>query len=266
MFVSKSLTITCIDLVLKQLAVAFLIYRILLIELSVLSQFQIPLKLRRRVIIARIIRSGYNLIKAWKRLASAKTLQTHFNNRIMYSQKWYFTTSKLLRSTIPKNESLYHTFKKRPQNKSTNNYSIFSTSTKSTINYRKKTTPKWVFLNPSNHSFFYFSLSLWPSLSGSVWLSRQRKSRRLIYKRRNNLENARTKSREQQKKALQVTLIVYRNSSKKVESLDRSGILLCRHNDFDVINGVHSNRLARKKGPFPQSAVERTNNAAHYTT
>ena len=123
------------------------------------------------MIIARIIRSGYNLIKAWKRLASAKTLQTHFNNRIMYSQKRYFTTSKLLRSTIPKHESLYHTFKKRPQNKSTNNYSIFSTSTKSTINYRKKTTPKWVFLNPSNHSFFYFSLSLWPSLSGSVWLA-----------------------------------------------------------------------------------------------
>ena len=67
---------------------------ILSIELSVLSQFQIPLKLRRRVIIARIIRSGYHLIKAWKRLASAKTLQTHFNNRIIYSQKWYFTTSK----------------------------------------------------------------------------------------------------------------------------------------------------------------------------
>ena len=56
--------------------VAFLIYRILSIELSVLSQFQIPLKLRRRMIIARIIRSGYNLIKAWKRLASAKTLPT----------------------------------------------------------------------------------------------------------------------------------------------------------------------------------------------
>ena len=95
--------------------------------------------------------------------------------------------------------------------------------------------------------------------------SRQRKSRRLIYKRRNNLENARTKSREQQKKALRVTLIVYQNSSKKVESLDRSGILLCRHNDFDLINGVHNNRLARKKGSFPQSAVERTNNAALYT-
>ena len=80
----------------------FIINRILSIELSVLSQFQIPLKLRRRMIIARIIRSSYNLIKAWKRLASAKTLQTHFNNRIIYSQKWYFTTSKLLRSTIPK--------------------------------------------------------------------------------------------------------------------------------------------------------------------
>ena len=119
--------------------VAFLIYRILLIELSVLSQFQIPLKLRRRVIIARIIRSGYNLIKAWKRLASAKTLQTHFSNRIIYLQKLYFTTSKLLRSTIPKIITLPH-IQERPQNKSTNNYSIFSTFTKSTINYRKKTT------------------------------------------------------------------------------------------------------------------------------
>ena len=48
------------------ITVAFLIYRILLIELSVLSQFQIPLKLRRRVIIARIIRSGYNLVKLGK--------------------------------------------------------------------------------------------------------------------------------------------------------------------------------------------------------
>ena len=57
-------------------SVACLIYRILLIELSVLSQFQIPLKMRRRMIIAWIIRSGYNLIKAWKRLASAKTLPT----------------------------------------------------------------------------------------------------------------------------------------------------------------------------------------------
>ena len=90
------------------------VYRILSIELSVLSQFQISLKLRRPVIIARIIRSGYNLIKAWKRLASAKTLQTHFNNRIIYSQKWYFTTSKLLRSTIPKmNHFITHSRKDR---------------------------------------------------------------------------------------------------------------------------------------------------------
>ena len=122
------------------------------------------------MIIARMIRSGYNLIKAWKRLASAKTLQTHFNNRIMYSQKWYFTTSKLLRSSIQKNESLYHTFKKRPQNKSTNNYSIFSTSTKSTINYRKKQHRNGSSLTRQTTLFFYFSLSLWPSLSGSVWL------------------------------------------------------------------------------------------------
>ena len=153
------------------------------------------------MIIARIIRSGYNLIKAWKRLASAKTLQTHFNNRIMDSQKWYFTTSKLLRSTIPKNESLYHTFKKRPQNKSTNNYSIFSTSTKSTINYRKKQHRNGSSLTRQTTLFSIFR-SLFGPLSRALSGSRQRKSRRLIYKRRNNLENARTKSREQQEKSI----------------------------------------------------------------
>ena len=174
-----------------------------------------------------------------------------------------FKTSSLNDS---KNESLYHTFKKRPQNKSTNNYSIFSTSTKSTINYRKKKRHRnGSSLTRQTTLFSIFALSLALAFSRALSESRQRKSRRLIYKRRNNLENARTKSREQQKKALQVTLIAYRNSSKKVESLDRSGILLCRHNNLDVINGVHSNRLARKKGSFPQSAVERTNNAALYT-
>ena len=121
--------------------VAFLIYMILLIELSVLSQFQIPLKLRRLVIMARIIRSGYNLIKAWKRLASAKTLQTHFNNRIIYSQKWYFTTSKLLRSTIPILFILPHN-QERPQNESTNNCSITLHVNKIHNNLsQKKTTP-----------------------------------------------------------------------------------------------------------------------------
>ena len=70
---------------------------------------------------------------------------------------------------------------------------------------------------------------------------------------------------KKEKKAFQVMLIVYRNSSKKVESLDRSGILLCRNNDLDVIKGVHSNPLARKKGSFPQSVAERTNDAALYT-
>ena len=60
-------------------------------------------------------------------------------------------------------------------------------------------------------------------------------------------------------------LIAYRNSSKKVESLDRSGILLCRNNEFDVIKGVHSNRLARKKKGLFSVMAERTNNAALYT-
>ena len=169
-----------------------------------------------------------------------------------------FKTSSLNDS---KNESLYHTFKKRPQNKSTNNYSIFSTSTKSTINYRKKQHRNGSSLTRQTTLF-----SIFRSLSGSVWLSLGKENPVALYindetiwrtLERNHVNN--------KKKALQVTLIVYRNSSKKVEPLDRSGILLCRHNDFDVINGVHSNRLARKKGSFPQSAVERTNNAALYT-
>ena len=73
------------------------------------------------------------------------------------------------------------------------------------------------------------------------------------------------KSREKRKKSISSMLMVYRKSLKKVESLDRSGILLRHNNDLDVIKGVHSNPLARKKGSFPQSVAERTNDAALYT-
>ena len=123
------------------------------------------------MIIARIIRSGYNLIKAWKRLASSKTLQTHFNNRIIYSQKWYFTTSNFFAQRFQKLVTLPHN-QERPQNKSTNNYSIFSTSTKSTINYRKKKQHRdGSSLTRQTTPFLFFALSLALSLSGLVSLS-----------------------------------------------------------------------------------------------
>ena len=46
-------------------------------------------------------------------------------------------------------------------------------------------------------------------------------------------------------------VIGYRNSSKKQESLDQSGILVCRNNDCDVIKTyLQQNPVARKKGLF----------------
>ena len=36
----------------------------------------------------------------------------------------------------------------------------------------------------------------------------------------------------------------------ELDALDQSGNLLCRNNDCDVIKGIHSNPLARKKGSF----------------
>ena len=148
-----------------------------------------------------------------------------------------------------------------------------STSTKSTINYRKKQHRNGSSLTRQTTLFSVFRSLFGPlSLTGLVSLSLSagalgKENPVALYindetiwrtLERNHVNN-------NKKKALRVTLIVYRNSLKKLESLDRSGILQCRHNNFDVINGVHSNRLARKKGSFPQSAVERTNNAALYT-
>ena len=46
-------------------------------------------------------------------------------------------------------------------------------------------------------------------------------------------------------------VIGYRNSLKELESLDQSGILLCRNNECDVIKVyLQQNLLARKKGLF----------------
>ena len=61
-------------------------------------------------------------------------------------------------------------------------------------------------------------------------------------------------------KGISSYVIVYRNSSKKLESLGQSGILLCRNNDCDVIKGVHSNPLARKKGPFFSITYRKSSN------
>ena len=97
-------------------------------------------------------------------------------------------------------------------------------------------------LSPHYTLFYSHSNSLSPKKIPSPY----------IYPTKNNLENARTKSREKKKKKKSISsyVIVHRNSSKKLESLDQSGILLGRNNNCDVIKGVHSNPLAWKKGLF----------------
>ena len=86
----------------------------------------------------------------------------------------------------------------------------------------------------------------------------------LYINRKNNPENARTKARKQRKKALSY-VIGYRNSSKKLESLDQSGILLCHNNNCDVIKAYQQIQLREEKVFFSQSVAERTNDTALYT-
>ena len=73
---------------------------------------------------------------------------------------------------------------------------------------------------------------------------------------KNNPENARTKSRE---KSITSYVIGYRNSSKKLESLDQSGILLCRNNDCDVIKAYLQQIQLRGKKVFFFSVSSRAN-------
>ena len=71
---------------------------------------------------------------------------------------------------------------------------------------------------------------------------------------------------KKEKKALSY-VIGYRNSSKKLESLDQSGILLCRNNNCDVIKAyLQQIQLREKKVFFSQSVAQRTNDTALYTT
>ena len=71
-----------------------------------------------------------------------------------------------------------------------------------------------------------------------------------MYIKKNNPENARTKSRKKRKKSITYYVIGQQNSSKKLESLDQSGILLC-HTRLRRNKGVlTANPIARKKGLF----------------
>ena len=77
-----------------------------------------------------------------------------------------------------------------------------------------------------------------------------------MYATKNNLENSRTKSHEKKEKSISNYVIGYRNSSKKLESLDQSGILLCRNNDCDVIKAYTAIHFREKKVLFSQSVIE----------
>ena len=81
---------------------------------------------------------------------------------------------------------------------------------------QKKQQP---FFTPSNN------LSL-PTTT-TFLLALQKKSVALYINRKNNPEIARTKSHEKRKKSLLSYVIGQRNSSKKLDSLDQSEILLC---------------------------------------
>ena len=61
-------------------------------------------------------------------------------------------------------------------------------------------------------------------------------------------------------------VIGQRNSSKKLKSLDQSGILLCRNKDCDIIKAyLEQIQLGGKKVFFFQSVAERTIDTALYT-
>ena len=64
---------------------------------------------------------------------------------------------------------------------------------------------------------------------------------------------------KKEKKSISSYVIGYRNSSKKLESLDQSGILLCRNKDCDVIKAyLQQINCGEKKVFFSQSVAERT--------
>ena len=54
-------------------------------------------------------------------------------------------------------------------------------------------------------------------------------------------------------------VITYQNSSKKLESLDQSGIISCRNKDCDVIKAyLQQINCGEKRSFFSQSVAERT--------
>ena len=146
------------------------------------------------MIIARIIRSDCNLIKLGKNWLP---LKEHL--KPLYQQNNVFTEImlhdfKLLHLTISKLITLPHIQKTTAKTNFTNNCLMFSTSTKSTINYHKNNGP----------SLLCQSISLFPTTAFfalSPQLTLKKIPSPYIYKStENNPENARTKSREKRKK------------------------------------------------------------------
>ena len=159
---------------------------------------------------------------------------------------------KVLRSTILELITLLHNQETTKTN-FTNNCLILATSTESTINYHKK-----------NNGTSLLRQSL--SLSVVMLLYTTTKNPVALYiNRKKNPENARTKSREKRKKSSISYVIGQRNSSKKLDLLDQSGILLCRNKDCDVIKAYLQQIQLRGKKVFFQSVGERTNDTTLYT-
>ena len=156
---------------------------------------------------------------------------------------------KLLCSMISELITLLHNQKTAITN-FTNNYSIFATSTESTINYQENNSPSLLrqSISLSPHYTLLYSHS-----------TSSKKSRRLIYKSKKTIQKTLERNHVKKEKSISSYVIGYRNSSKKLESLDQSRTLLCRNNDCDMIKAhLQQNPIARKKGPFFQSVAEQT--------
>ena len=105
---------------------------------------------------------------------------------------------KLLRSTISELITSLHSHKTAKTN-STNNCSIFATSTESTIECDKKT-----------NSLSLLRQSISPSPHYTLLYSTKKNLVALYINRKNNPENSRTKSREKEKKALLALSVVFK--------------------------------------------------------
>ena len=120
----------------------------------------------------------------------------------------------------------------------TNNCLILATSTESTINYHKKTISLLYSVNQSLPTTHFSTTT-------------KKKSLRLIYiNRKKTIQKTLERNHVKKIKSITCYVIGQRNSSKKLESRDQSGILLCRNNDCDVIKAYLQQIQLRGKKVF----------------